>query len=56
MKNNVGDVFVLLVCNEDGAVIPTFDDCKQLLNESARGSGVDQRHQKSQANVFDKRF
>ncbi|MGD1078940.1 MAG: hypothetical protein ABR881_11530 [Candidatus Sulfotelmatobacter sp.] len=34
MKTNLGDVFVLLVCNDDGVVILTFDEFKQVLNEA----------------------
>src|ERR1700674_4542770 len=38
MKRNVGDVFVLLVCNDDGVVILTFDEFKQVLNEAEEGT------------------
>jgi hypothetical protein len=33
MKRNVGAVFLLLVCNEDGVVVLTFDELKQILDE-----------------------
>lgn len=34
MKRDVGEVFVLLVCNDDGVVVLTFDELKQILNEN----------------------
>ena len=34
MKKDVGEVFVLLVGNDDGVVVLTFDELKQILNES----------------------
>lgn len=34
MKRNIGSVFVLLVCNDDGVVVLTFDELKQLLDEN----------------------
>jgi hypothetical protein len=33
MKQNIGEVFLLLVCNDDGVVVLTFDELKQLLDE-----------------------
>jgi|SRR5579863_4662518 len=33
MKQNLGKVFLLLVCNEDGVVVLSFDELKQVLNE-----------------------
>jgi hypothetical protein len=33
MKSSIGTVFVLLVCNDDGVVVLTFDELKQILNE-----------------------
>jgi len=38
MKKNLGDVFVLLVCNDDGIVILTFDEFTQVLNEAQTGT------------------
>ncbi len=37
MKKDVGDVFVLLICNDDGIVILTFDEFKQVLNQAHGG-------------------
>ena len=37
MKKDVGDVFVLLVCNDDGIVILTFDEFRQVLNQTHGG-------------------
>jgi hypothetical protein len=34
MKENIGTVFLLLVCNDDGVVVLTFDELKQILNEN----------------------
>ena len=34
MKKNVGSVYVLLVCNDDGVVVLTFDELKQILDEN----------------------
>lgn len=34
MEKNVGAVFLLLVCNDDGVVVLTFDELKQILNEN----------------------
>jgi hypothetical protein len=34
MKRDVGEVFVLLVCNDDGVVVLTFAELKQILNEN----------------------
>jgi hypothetical protein len=34
MKKNIGRVFLLLVCNDDGVVILTFDELKQILDET----------------------
>jgi hypothetical protein len=33
MKNEIGEVFVLLVCNDDGVVALNFDEVRELLNE-----------------------
>jgi len=33
MKNKVGEVYLLLVCNDDGVVVLSFDELKQILNE-----------------------
>ena len=38
MKNDLGKVFVLLVCNEDGIVILTFDELTQILNKAPEGT------------------
>lgn len=38
MKKNVGEVFVLLVCNDDGIVVLTFDEFTQVLNEAQGGT------------------
>ena len=37
MENDLGAAFVLLVCNDDGIVILTFDEFKQVLNETQEG-------------------
>lgn len=34
MRKNTGEVFVLLVCNDDGVVVLTFDELKQILGEN----------------------
>jgi hypothetical protein len=34
MKKDLGQVFVLLVCNDDGIVVLGFDELKQILNEN----------------------
>lgn len=34
MKKDLGQVFVLLVCNDDGVVVLSFDELKQILNEN----------------------
>lgn len=34
MKNKIGEVFLLLVCNDDGVVALSFNEVKQILNES----------------------
>ncbi|MFZ2152328.1 MAG: hypothetical protein WAV09_04440, partial [Minisyncoccia bacterium] len=34
MKNKVGEVFLLLVCNDNGIVAISFDELKQILNET----------------------
>ena len=34
MKKNIGTVFLLLVCNDDGIVVLTFDELTQILNEN----------------------
>lgn len=33
MKNEIGEVFILLVCNEDGIVALNFTEVRELLNE-----------------------
>lgn len=33
MENNLGDVFLLLVCNDDGVVVLTFEELTQVLND-----------------------
>ena len=38
IQKDVGDVFVLLVCNDDGVVILTFDEFKQVLDETHGGT------------------
>jgi hypothetical protein len=38
MKKNVGEVFVLLVCSDDGIVVLTFDEFTQVLNEAQGGT------------------
>jgi hypothetical protein len=38
MKKGIGDVFVLLVCNEDGIVILTFDEFTQVLDAARDGT------------------
>jgi hypothetical protein len=35
MKKDIGRVFLLLVCNDDGVVVLTFDEIKQILNENS---------------------
>jgi hypothetical protein len=34
MKENLGEAFVLLVCNDDGVVVLSFNEFKQILNET----------------------
>jgi hypothetical protein len=34
MKNNLTEIFLLLVCNNDGIVILSFNDLKRILNET----------------------
>jgi hypothetical protein len=34
MKKEVGAVFLLLVCNDDGVVVLTFDEFQQILNKA----------------------
>ena len=34
MKNKLGEVFLLLVCGEDGIVSLSFDELKSILNET----------------------
>lgn len=34
MKNNIGEVFLLLVCNDNGIVALSFEELKQILNET----------------------
>ncbi len=36
MKKNIGDVFLLLVCNDDGVVVLNFDELKQILSENSQ--------------------
>jgi hypothetical protein len=38
MKKVVGDVFVLLVCNDDGIVILTFDEYTQIIDGAPGGT------------------
>jgi len=33
MKNRLGDVFLLLVCNDDGVVALNFEEIKSILND-----------------------
>ncbi len=33
MKNKIGETFLLLVCNNDGIVVISFNELKQILNE-----------------------
>jgi len=33
MKNKIGEVFLLLVCNDNGIVAMSFEEIKQILNE-----------------------
>ena len=37
MENDLDTVFVFLVCNDDGVVILTFDEFRQVLNETHAG-------------------
>lgn len=32
MKCNLGEVFVILVCHDDGAVVLTFEEFQQVIN------------------------
>jgi hypothetical protein len=34
MKKTIGAVFLILVCNDDGVVVLTFDELKQILDEN----------------------
>jgi hypothetical protein len=34
MRKNVGNIFILLVCNDDGVVILTFEEFMQVLDET----------------------
>lgn len=34
MRNTVGETFLLLVCNDDGVVVLSFDELRQVLNEA----------------------
>src|ERR1700686_4545384 len=34
LKMAIGAVFLLLVCNDDGVVVLTFDELKQILNDN----------------------
>lgn len=34
MKTHLREVFLILVCGEDGIVTLTFDDVKKILNEN----------------------
>src|SRR5260370_38482315 len=36
MKKNIGEVFLLLVCNDDGVVVLNFDELKQILSENSQ--------------------
>jgi hypothetical protein len=38
MKENLSEAFVLLVCNDDGVVVLSFDEFKQILNETGGDS------------------
>src|SRR5437016_370878 len=38
MKHDLGEVFVILVCNDDGAVVLTFDEYQQVA-KNGRGLG-----------------
>ncbi len=33
MKNKIGEVFLLLVCHDDGIVVLSFNEIRQILNE-----------------------
>jgi len=37
MKQNIGEVFIVLVCNDDGAVVLSFDEFQQV-SKSAGGA------------------
>jgi hypothetical protein len=37
IEKDIGGVFVLLICNDDGVVILTFDEFKQVLNQETHG-------------------
>lgn len=34
MKNKIGEVFLLLVCNDNGIITLSFNELKQILNET----------------------
>jgi hypothetical protein len=34
MKERLGEVFLLLVCNDDGVVVLSFDELRQILNKT----------------------
>jgi hypothetical protein len=34
MKEKLGEAFLLLVCNDDGVVVLSFDEFRQILNET----------------------
>ena len=34
MKKDIGELYLLLVCHDDGVVVLTFDELKQILNEN----------------------
>ncbi len=38
MKNKIGFAFVLLVCNDDGVVVLSFEELKQILDQSNGGT------------------
>lgn len=33
LKNTIGEVFLILVCNDDGIVVINFDELKQIMDE-----------------------
>jgi hypothetical protein len=41
MKRDLGEVFVVLVCNDDGAVVLTFEEFRQVVtSESDTGQWI----------------